>query len=309
MDDKRASILEDLSADASRRRNEFLDDAGRKFVRFLDANKSRLKDLGGLVLIDDEPDYLFVTETGTFRSRSRYQDESGEWISDTEDIENGEDLVEIFNPADLYAAFVDAATAETAEPEEESAEDDADESIDEAGAEAGTEEASAEADVADEGEGEEASLYEWLDPAPLAPTDQRDAARLMYDLALTFQEGSQFEQARLIDDFQAAAAPAAEMLGDSKFVDDDDERLWLRSSGAIDGEVVSERDDDAKGEPDWQPLASSDDMVQFYDPTDLFGDLAEAIADSYPAVAPDGEDEGDDSEGGAADGDDTSDDT
>jgi len=210
----------------------------------------------------------------------------------------------------LYAAFVDAATAETAEPEEESAEDGADENADGAEAEAETEEGSADvADVADEGEGEGASLYEWLDPAPLAPSDQRDAARLMYDLALTFQEGSQFEQARLIDDFQAAAAPAAVMLGDSKFVDDDDERLWLRSSGAIEGEVVPERDDDAKGEPDWQPLASSDDMVQFYDPTDLFGDLAEAIADSYPEVAPDGEDEGEDSEGGAADGDDTSDET
>jgi len=56
-----------LSADAGRRSNEFLDDAGRKFVRFLEANKYRLKDLGGLVLIDDEPDYLFVSDDGTFR--------------------------------------------------------------------------------------------------------------------------------------------------------------------------------------------------------------------------------------------------
>jgi hypothetical protein len=304
MDDKRASILEDLSADASQRRDEFLDDAGRKFVRFLEANKDRLKDLGGLVLIDDEPDYLFVTDAGTFRSRSRYQDESGEWISETDDIENGADLVEIFNPADLYAAFVDAAEAETAEREEEPAEDDADESAD--GAEPETEAEDVETAATDEEEAP--SLYEWLDPTPLAPTDQQDAARLMYDLALTFQEGSQFEQARLIDDFQSAAAPAAEMLGESMFVDDDDERLWLRSSGAIEGEVVPEGDDAAQGEPDWQPLATSDDMVQFYDPTDLFGDLAEAIADSYPEIAPDarGEDEVEDE---AADGDDTSDDS
>jgi hypothetical protein len=27
-------------------------------------------------------------------------------------------------------------------------------------------------------------------------------------------------------------------------------------------------------------------MVQFYDPTDLFGDLAETIAEQYPEVAP-----------------------
>ncbi|MEX1343081.1 MAG: hypothetical protein AB1Z63_00250, partial [Candidatus Limnocylindrales bacterium] len=135
-------------------------------------------------------------------------------------------------------------------------------------------------------------LYPWLDRTPLAPTDQRDAARLMYDLALTFQEGSQFEQARLIDDFADVAAPAAALLGDSKFIEDEDERLWLRSTGAIEGEVVPEHDDD-EAEPEWQALATSDDLVQFYDPTDLFGDLAEAIAESYPEVAPELEDEDD----------------
>ncbi len=281
MDEKRASILEDLAADAGRRRDDFLNDAGREFVRFIDGNKSLLKDLGGLVLIDDEPDYLFVSEEGTFRSRTRYQDESGKWVSETEDIENGADLVEIFNPADLYAAFVDAAVAEIEAPTAE--------------AEAETpDEAPAAADETDVDEGLE--LYPWLDRTPLAPTDQRDAARLMYDLALTFQEGSQFEQARLLDDFADKAAPAAAMLGESMFVDDEDERLWLRSTGAIEGEVVPERDDDDEGEPEWQPLVTSDDMVQFYDPTDLFGDLAEAIAESYPQVAPelpDDEEDGD----------------
>ena len=71
---KRAAALDDLAADAARKRESFLDDAGRQFVRFIDANKYRLRDLGGLVLIDDETDYLFVTEEGTFRSRTRYQD-------------------------------------------------------------------------------------------------------------------------------------------------------------------------------------------------------------------------------------------
>ena len=55
--------------------------------------------------------------------------------------------------------------------------------------------------------------------------------------------------------------------------------------------VKPERDDEAEGEPEWQPLTTSDDMVQFYDPTDLFGELAEAIGDSYPDVAPELNDE------------------
>ena len=44
-------------------------------------------------------------------------------------------------------------------------------------------------------------------------------------------------------------------------------------------------------------LSTAEQMVQFYDPTDLFGDLAEALADKYPGVAPELEDdEGDDGE-------------
>ncbi len=66
---KRASLLDDLATDAGRRRDDFLTDAGRQFARFVDAHKPRLRELGGLVLIDDGPDYLIVTEEGTFRSR------------------------------------------------------------------------------------------------------------------------------------------------------------------------------------------------------------------------------------------------
>jgi len=291
MDEKRASLLEDLAADAGRRRDEFLTDAGRQFVRFLDANKSRLKDLGGLVLIDDEPDYLFISPEGTFRSRTRFQDEAGAWQSETEDFEDGAELVEVYNPADLYAAFTDAAEAELAG--RGAAADEADEVASESESET-AEEAEAETEAEAESDGSDpAELYPWLDRTPLAPTDQRDAARLMYDLALTFQEGSQYEQARLIDDFADVAAPAAALLGDSKFVDDEDERLWLRATGSIEGEVLPESDDDdeSESEIEWQPLTSSDDMVQFYDPTDLFGDLAEAIADTYPEVAPELADE------------------
>jgi hypothetical protein len=32
-------------------------------------------------------------------------------------------------------------------------------------------------------------------------------------------------------------------------------------------------------------------MVEFYDPTDVFGDLAEALAEAYPQVTADEDDE------------------
>ena len=46
----------------------------------------------------------------TFRSRSRYlDDDTGEWVSETEVIESAAELVELYNPADMYAAFAEAA--------------------------------------------------------------------------------------------------------------------------------------------------------------------------------------------------------
>lgn len=292
---KRATLLDELASAATERRERFLDDAGRDFARFIEDNRDRLADLGGLVLIDDEPDYLFVGPDGTFRSRTRYQDDDGKWVSESEDIDSAEELIEIYNPADLYAAFAEAAGPDGGSAGEDIAEE-------EPGAPGGL--------VEDEDEDEDVDGAEagaWMEPVP-TPRDKPHAARILYDLALTFQERSQFDQAQLLDDFQAASASVAEVLGDSRVVDDEDERIWFRSTGAFEGEVVPERDDTEDGaeaegamEAEWQPLTTPDDMVQFYDPTDLFGDLAEAIAEAYPEVAPEFEEDEDEDQAPADD--------
>jgi hypothetical protein len=49
--------------------------------------------------------------------------------------------------------------------------------------------------------------------------------------------------------------------------------------------------EEGKREGSWKRLSSPDDMVEFYDPTDVFGDLAEAIAESFPHVAGDADSE------------------
>jgi hypothetical protein len=284
---KRAALLDDLAADARRRRDEFLADADRQFSRFLTANRNRLKSLGGLVLIDDEPDYLFVSADGTFRSRTRYQGDDGKWVSETEEIEDAAELVEIYNPADLYAAFVDAAAAEVA-GHEAAAPDTA-----EAGAADVPDEQAAEEEAAPAGLGEPGLEVEWTTPVP-APATKEEAARQLYDLALTFQERSQWREAQLLDDFGVASEELAAMVGDAQIVEDEDERIWFRASGAFEGEVVPEEDEE--GRPVWQSLTTPDDFVQFYDPTDLFGDLADAIAEQHPHVAPELAGDGQDSD-------------
>jgi hypothetical protein len=283
MDDSRSAILGEIAAEAGLERASFLNDAATQFVRFLDANRTRIADLGGLVLIDEDPDYLSVAPDGTFRSRSRYQDETtGEWVSDTEVIESGAELVELYNPAELYAAFADAARQQAGLPDQPTGADDL---LETAGISV--------TESVDIGDEEEEEADDWTREGFSVPRDADDAARMLYDLALTFQERSQRSEARILEQFQDSSADLAMAMGDRLILDDEDERLWYRASGAFEAEVIPERseeDGDGEGATTWRALTSPEEMVQFYDPTDLLGDLAEALAEQYPGVAPEVDD-------------------
>jgi len=280
MDTSRKDQLGELAADAALGRSDFLVQASAQLRKFLDANATRIADLGGLVLIDDEVDYLAVAADLTFRSRSRYLDEAtGKWASETEVIENPSELVELYNPADIFAAFSDAASE--AGPED-------------AGGNGQPE--GAEAASVSVGDGENpyaAAADDWAAAQEYedAPEGEEDAAARLYDLALAFQERSQQTEAHLLEQFETAAAALASVVGDIVIVDDEDERLTLRASGAFAAEVIPEDEVDAGT---WRKLDGPDDIVEFYDPTDVFGDLADALAEAFPGL---GEPEGDVSEG------------
>lgn len=281
MDDMRAAILGEIAAEAGIERASFLTDAASQFERFLKANQERIHGLGGMVLIDDDPDYLSIAPDGSFRSRSRYQDEAtGEWVSDTEVIESGAELVELYNPAEIYAAFAEAARSEAGLPDQPTAAEDLLES-------AGI---SSDAGVGIDLDGSDVEPdqdADWVGFGSEEPRNKDEAARLLYDLALTFQERSQRSEARILEQFQDSSAGLAGVLGDAMILDDEDERLWYRANGGFEAEVIPERaDEDAEEEPAWRALTGPEDMVQFYDPTDLFGDLAESLAEHYPGVAP-----------------------
>ena len=128
-----------------------------------------------------------------------------------------------------------------------------------------------------------AAADSWASSQPtgsLAEDDDESAARRLYDLALEFQERSQRSEARLLDEFEGASAGLVAIIGDLIIVDDEDERLSLTSAG-FRAEVIPEDADD-----EWRTLGGSDELVEFYDPTDVFGDLADALAEAFPSVAP-----------------------
>jgi hypothetical protein len=52
-------------------------------------------------------------------------------------------------------------------------------------------------------------------------------------------------------------------------------------TGKFRAEVIPEESQD-----EWRTLTAADELVEFYDPTDVFGDLADALAGAFPSVAP-----------------------
>jgi hypothetical protein len=274
MDTSRNDLLGEIAGDAALERSDFLVQSTEQLRKFLDANKGRISELGGLVLIDEDPDYLSIAPDLTFRSRTRFLDElTGEWTSETEVIENASELVELYNPADLYQAFADAAREAAglgAEPTAEGA------LLDAAGI--GT----------DEGvtigapDPYAAAADEWAatQPEPVEVEDDELAAQRLYDLALEFQERSQRSEARLLEQFEDASSVLISKIGDLVVNDDDDERLTLTASGEFRAEVLTEEDNE------WRPLTTAEELVEYYDPTDVFGDLADALAEAFPSIAP-----------------------
>jgi len=265
MEPRRNALLAEMARDASLERSDFLVRAGEQLERFMNDQADRINEIGGITLIDDDPDYLAVAPDGTFRSRSRvYDDARGEWISETEVIETAAELVEIYNPADVLQAFAEAERDDVW----------TDTVPDGAAAEPRDPYAGA------------ADSWAAGQPAVPAAHDEPSAAAALYELALDFQERSQRAESGLIEQFENAAASLLGQVGTLVIVDDEDEHLTL-AVGGFRGRVIPEGDDS------WQDLAGAEQIVRFYDPTDVFGDLAEALAEAYPSIADTDEPDGD----------------
>jgi len=274
METSRNDLLGEIAGDAALERSDFIVQATEQLRKFLNANKDRINELGGLVLIDDDPDYLSIAPDLTFRSRTRYLDDlTGEWTSETEVIESASELVELYNPADVYQAFAEAAREASGLGAEPTAEADV---LDAAGI------------GMDEGvtiganDPYAAAADEWAatQPEPVEVDDDELAAQRLYDLALEFQERSQRSEARLLEQFEDASSVLIGKIGDLIVNDDEDERLTLTASGEFRAEVLTEE------ENEWRPLTTAEELVEYYDPTDVFGDLADALAEAFPSIAP-----------------------
>ena len=185
MDVSRNSMLGELASDAASERSDFLFQATEQLGKFIDRNRSRVADLGGLTLIDEDPDYLSIAPDSTFRVRSRFEDPTtGEWVTETEVVESAAELVELYNPAEVYTAFAEAAReAAGLEPQPTAA----DELLDAAGI------PNEETFVLGDTAAYAGAADDWAAGQPVVAeaSDDESAALAMYNLALDFQERSQ----------------------------------------------------------------------------------------------------------------------
>ena len=283
MDLSRNDLLGELANDAALERGDFIVQATEQLHRFLDRNRDRIAQLGGLTLVDEDPDYLSIAPDCTFRVRSRYENpETGEWTTDTEIVDTASELIELYNPAEVFAAFAEAAREAAGFAAEPTA-------TDELLGTAGIAPEETFGLGVDDGYAGAADSWAAGQPPLLEADDDEGAALAVYNLALDFQERSQENEARLLNQFEDASAKVMDRLGDLIIVDDDDERLVLGANGKFRAEVLPE---DSDGE--WRELTKTEELVEFYDPTDIFGDLADALAEAFPSIAPEGEGEGED---------------
>ena len=284
MDRTRIDLLSALARDASLERSDYLVRAAEQFQKFLEANASAIQQIGGLTLIDEDPDYLSIAPDLSFRSRSRYLDDAtGEWHNETEVVESAAELVELYSPAELYTAFTEAARTAAGL---------AADAGDDAGEEGEPGDAPASGTGATPADPYAAAADLWAATQDEGPvTGELDAARRLYDLALSYQERSQRSEADLVERFQVAAGRFTAELGELLVVESDEERLVIQVSGTFRAEVEAEDEDDghdgdATPAGEWLVLTTPEELVGFYDPTDVFGDLADALAEAFPSVAP-----------------------
>ena len=261
----RLTALREIAAEAELERRDFLYEATEQIRRFLDQNRERFRELGPIKLVDDDQDYLLyhpIDETWT--TRLTYQDPAdSEWYDQEQIIETISELVELYNPADIFQWLIEAAR-----------------------------DAPAHLVAADELEREEELVEpgeeDWQSGLP--PTQQETlAAQRLWQLADAYRGQLATTQAQQLREFSANAEEVLRRTGELVLLDEPDDVLVLRADGRFETSLdLSDRPRDAL--PDVQPrragltVTEAKTIAAFYDPADVLHWVTEALAERYPAV-------------------------
>jgi len=262
----RLVALRELAAEAELERRDFLYESTEQLRRFLDQNRDRLREIGPIKLVENEQDYLLyhpVDETWT--TRLTYQDPADhEWYDQEQLVDTISELIELYNPADVYGWLIEAAR-----------------------------DAPAHLVAADELAGQEELVEgavgdDW--EAGLPSTQQETlAAQRLWQLADAYRTQLGTAQGQLLREFTANAEEVLRRTGDLPLLDELDDVLILRADGRFETSLdLSDRPEEVLGavEARREGLAVTEakTIAAFYDPADVLHWVTEALAERYPAV-------------------------
>jgi hypothetical protein len=260
----RLTALRELAAESELERRDFLYEATEQVRRFLESNRERLREIGPIKLVDDEQDYLLyhpVDEIWT--TRLTYQDPAdGEWYDQEQVVDTIAELVELYNPADIFAWLIESAR-------------------DAPGHLISADELAKEEDVSEVAD-------DWQ--AVLPATQQETlAAQRLWQLADAYRAQLATAQSQHLREFSSNAEEVLLRTGDLRLLEEPDDILILRADGRYETSLdLSDRPGDVLG--DVEPrraglmVTSARTISEFYDPADVLHWVTEALAERYPAV-------------------------
>ena len=263
----RLVALRELAGEAELERRDFLYEGTEQLRRFLEQNRDRLREIGPIKLVDNEQDYLLyhpVDETWT--TRLTYQDPAdNEWYDQEQLVDTISELIELYNPADIFAWLIEAAhdppahlvAADELAREEELAEDPPPDAWD----------------------------------AGLSVSQQETlAAQRLWQLADAYRAQLGSAQAQLLREFSANAEEVLRRTGDLTLLDEEQDMLILRADGRFETSLdLSDRPEDVVGSVEARrpglTVTEAKTIAVFYDPADVLHWVTEALAEHYPTVA------------------------
>jgi len=260
----RIVALRELAAEAELERRDFLYEATEQLRRFVEQNKERLREIGPIKLVDDEQDYLLyhpVDEIWT--TRLTYQDPAdSEWYDQEQVVDTISELVELYNPADIFAWLIEAAR-----------------------------DAPAHLIAADELAGQEELVEVGEDwEAGLPPSQQETlAAQRLWQLADAYRTQLSTAQAQHLREFSANAEEVLRRTGDLTLLDEPEDMLILRADGRYETSLdLSDRPEEVVVSVEARraglAVTEAKTIAAFYDPADVLHWVTDALAERYPAV-------------------------
>ncbi len=261
----RIVALRELAGEAELERRDFLYEATEQLRRFLDSNRDRLREIGRIKLVDDEQDYLLYHPVDdTWTTRLTYQDPAdSEWYDQEQVVETISELVELYNPADIFAWLLEASRDAPAHlmPADELAREE--ELVDPAG-------------------------DDWQ--ADLPPSQQETlAAQRLWQLADAYRTQLATAQAQHLREFSANAEEVLRRTGDLTLLEEPEDMLILRADGRYETSLdLSDRPQEvvttAEARRAGLAVTEARTIAAFYDPADVLHWVTEALAERYPAV-------------------------